>query len=132
MKKLMTIVVASLLAAAMVGCGGNDGAKKGDSPSDVVKKAMTCAVNEDYVGMVKYFNGTADATEEELKEAASVIALLYSLGGGVKDFEILDEEIEDDGTKAEVKLRLTDTKGGTRETDADLVKTDAGWALLLD
>ena len=132
MKKVMTFVMAAVMAFAMIGCGGNSGAKKSDSPSDVVKKAMTCAVNEDYVGMVKYFNGTQDASEEELKQAAGVIALLYSLGGGVKDFEILGEEIDEDGTEAEVKLRLTDTKGNTRESEAELTKTDAGWMLMFD
>ena len=132
MKKLMTIAMAVLMAFAVVACGGNSGAKKSDSPSDVVKKAMTCAVNEDYVGMVKYFDGTADASEEDLKQAANVIAMLYSLSGGVKEFEILSEEIDDDGLKAEVKLRLTSTKGTTRESEADLIKGDAGWMLVLD
>ena len=126
-------MMASLMAFAMVACGGNSGgAKKGDSPSEVVKKAMTCAVNEDYVGMVKYFEGTSDASEEELKQAANVIAMLYSLSGGVKEFEILSEEIDDDGQKAEVKLRLTSTKGTTRESELDLLKGDAGWMLVLD
>ena len=132
MKRLMTIAVAVLTVLCMTACGGNGGAKKSDSPSKVVEKAMTCAVNEDYEGMVKYFDGTADATDEEVKEAAQVLALLYALSGGLQSFEILGEEIEDDGMKAEVKLRLTNSKGSTTDSEAELVKTDAGWALLFD
>lgn len=133
MKRLLTIVTMALMAFALSACGGNGGGvTKSDSPSEVVKKAMTCAVNEDYEGMVKYFDGTADASDEELKEAASVIALLYGLSGGIQSFEILGEEIDDNGTEAEVKLRITDTKGNTREDDADLVKNASGWALIFD
>lgn len=133
MKRLLTIVTVALMALALSACGGNGGGvTKSDSPSEVVKKAMTCAVNEDYEGMVKYFDGTADASDEELKEAASVIALLYGLSGGIQSFEILGEEIDDNGTEAEVKLRITDTKGNTREDDADLVKNASGWALIFD
>lgn len=133
MKRLLTIVSMALMALALSACGGNGGGvTKSDSPSEVVKKAMTCAVNEDYEGMVKYFDGTADASDEELKEAASVIALLYGLSGGIQSFEILGEEIDDNGTEAEVKLRITDTKGNTREDDADLVKNASGWALIFD
>lgn len=133
MKRLLTIVSMALMALALSACGGNGGrVTKSDSPSEVVKKAMTCAVNEDYEGMVKYFDGTADASDEDLKEAASVIALLYGLSGGIQSFEILGEEIDDNGTEAEVKLRITDTKGNTREDDADLVKNASGWALIFD
>ena len=133
MKRLLTIVTVALMALALSACGGNGGGvTKSDSPSEVVKKAMTCAVNEDYEGMVKYFDGTADASDEELKEAASVIALLYGLSGGIQSFEILGEEIDDNGTEAEVKLRITDTKGNTREDAADLVKNASGWALIFD
>lgn len=133
MKRLLTIVTMALMALALSACGGNGGGvTKSDSPSEVVKKAMTCAVNEDYEGMVKYFDGTADASDEDLKEAASVIALLYGLSGGIQSFEILGEEIDDNGTEAEVKLRITDTKGNTREDDADLVKNASGWALIFD
>jgi hypothetical protein len=132
MKRLTTLLMAGVLTLAMVACGGKGGAQKSDSPSDVVKKAMTCAVNEDYEGMVQYLEGTEGATDEELKDAGAMLALIYSLGSGVKEFEIRGEEIDDNGLEAEVRLSITDKKGVVREDEADLVKTDAGWRIRFD
>lgn len=129
----MTVALATLAMLTLMACGGNGGpAKQSDTPKEVVKKAMTCAVNEDFEGMVQYFKGTADATDEEIKQAGAVLTLLYSLGDGVKDFAILSEEIDDSGLEAEVTLSITDKKGNVRQDDVDLVKTDAGWRMKLD
>lgn len=132
MKKMMTIAMMALLmgSVALVGCGGN--AAKSDSPSAVVQKALSCAVQKDYKGMVKYFESSAAATEAELDEAAAVLELLYSLSGGISEFEILGEEIEENGMEAEVKVKLTDLKGESRTDEADVVKTDQGWRLRMD
>ena len=133
MKRILTITMTCLMVCVLAACGGKNGSvSKSDTPSDVVKKALTCAVNQDYKGMVKFFDGTAAATDQEVEEAAAVLELLYSLAGGISSFEILGEEIDENGKEAEVKVKLTDSKGESRTDDADLVKTDQGWRLTMD
>lgn len=133
MKRILTITMTCLMVCVLAACGGKNGSvSKSDTPSDVVKKALTCAVNQDYKGMVKFFDGTAAATDQEVEEAAAVLELLYSLAGGISSFEILGEEIDENGKEAEVKVKLTDSKGESRTDDTDMVKTDQGWRLTMD
>lgn len=127
MKKLVSLAVAALVVCsfAFVGCKG---AAKSDSPSKVVEKAMQCAVDKDYEGMVKYFDdGTS--TEEERHQAAAFIGMVYEMAGGLKDFEILGEEISEDGMTATVKMKITTGSGEERESEGKLEKTDKGWLL---
>ena len=89
---------------------------------------MQCAVDKDYEGMVKYFDdGTS--TEEERHQAAAFIGMVYEMAGGLKDFEILGEEISEDGMTATVKMKITTGSGEERESEGKLEKTDKGWLL---
>lgn len=128
MKKVFTFALAALMmcSLALVACGGNGGS----TPSDVVKKAMDCAVNKDYKGMVQYIEGVdATATEKDIEEAAAFIEFAYSFNDGLASYEILGEEIAEDGQSATVKLNMTFGNGKTNETDGTVVKTDDGWKL---
>ncbi|MCR4811556.1 MAG: hypothetical protein K5867_03030 [Bacteroidales bacterium] len=127
MKKLVSLAVAVLVVCsfAFVGCKG---ATKSDSPSKVVEKALQCAVDKDYEGMVKYFDdGTG--TEEELKQAASMIGMMYEMVGGLKSFEILGEEIAEDGQSATVKAKIVSGNDKENESETSVYKTDNGWVI---
>ena len=131
MKKIAMIAMAALLgcSVALVSCGG--GAGKGDSPSDVVKKALTCVINEDYEGMVQYYDGVDMSSEDEIKEAAAWMQLLYGISGGLSDFEVKGETIAEDGQTATVDITLTTKSGKVKESSGKVVKTDKGWKLSL-
>ena len=127
MKKLVSFAMATLVVCSFsfLGCKG---ASKSDSPTKVVEKALQCAVDKDYEGMVKYFDdGTG--TEEELKQAAALIAMGYEMVGGLKSYEVLGEEIAEDGMSAKVKVKVVNGKGDENESEADVEKTDNGWVL---
>ena len=127
MKKLVSLAVAVLVVCsfAFVGCKG---ATKSDSPSKVVEKALQCAVDKDYEGMVKYFDdGTG--TEEELKQAASMIGMMYEMVVGLKSFEILGEEIAEDGQSATVKAKIVSGNDKENESETSVYKTDNGWVI---
>lgn len=127
MKKLVSLAAAVLVVCsfAFVGCKG---ATKSDSPSKVVEKALQCAVDKDYEGMVKYFDdGTG--TEEELKQAASMIGMMYEMVGGLKSFEILGEEIAEDGQSATVKAKIVSGDDKENESETSVYKTDNGWVI---
>lgn len=131
MKKIAMIAMVALLGCslALVSCSG--GAAKGDSPSDVVKKALTCAINEDYEGMVQYYDGVDMSDENEIKELAAWMQLLYGLSGGLENFEVKGETIDEDGLTATVDITLTTKGGDTKESAGKVVKTDNGWKLSL-
>lgn len=131
MKKIALIAMAVLLgcSVALVSCGG--GAGNGDSPSDVVKKALTCVINEDYEGMVQYYDGIDLSSEDEVKEVAAWMQLLYGISGGLSDFEVKGETIAEDGLTAKVDILLTTKDGSTKDSTGKVVKTDKGWKLCL-
>lgn len=131
MKKIAMIAMVALLGCslALVSCSG--GAAKVDSPSDVVKKALTCAINEDYEGMVQYYDGVDMSDENEIKELAAWMQLLYGLSGGLENFEVKGETIDEDGLTATVDITLTTKGGDTKESAGKVVKTGNGWKLSL-
>ena len=135
MKKMFSIVLAAVLVCgfAFVGCkGGNGSVKKSDGPTDVVKKALQCAVDKDYEGMLKYFDNDEDASEEELQQAAAFVQFAYEMQGGLTGFETSGEEISEDGTEATVDIKLITGNGKTKDDKAHLNKTEKGWVLLFE
>lgn len=126
MKKyvLILIIVASLLF--LFACGSN-------TPSDVVKKAYTYANEGKYSEVEKYFS----------EDSLTYIKNYAILTGGIKDIcdlntnnrtieniEIIDESIEGEG--ATVKVKFTYEDNSEREYNAELIKENGEWKLLIN
>ena len=136
MKKIFTILFAALLAGsfAFVSCGqsgdttGTATSKK-DSPSKITEKAMKALKNKDYEGAVRYMAGIEDATDEDISQMAALIGMIYEANGGLKDYEILSEEISEDGQNAVVGIKYTFGNGETNEDTEKLMLTEKGWVI---
>ncbi|MBR1687891.1 MAG: DUF4878 domain-containing protein [Prevotella sp.] len=121
MKKILMSALVCVIAFAVASCAG------GNTPSAVATKAMECAMQKDYKGLVDLF----DIPEEKAAEKEQLVQLFEQKGSSapkVESFKVLDETI--DGDKAVVKMEVTDKDGKTDTSDMKLVKNDKGeWKL---
>lgn len=117
------------LVLAMCACGG------GKTPSAVAEKAITCLQNNDAVGYVDLAYIPDEATNKEDQKAGLVDLVqkkvLKSLEekGGIKSFEIVKEEISEDGNSAVVTTKFEYGNGETKESDMKLVKANDDWLI---
>lgn len=132
MKNLIRIFILSAVLL-LTGCGSNQ-------PKDLAQDAMTCLQKGDYRGYVDLMADTPDATAEEIEQGKENLAnLLQEKAGesikrkeGIKSFKVLEETVDEEKGKAEVKMEIT---YGNGDTDTDLLKfqkeEDGKWYLTL-
>lgn len=131
MKKLIGIVALFIAVFMMSGCSGN-------SPKAVAEKSLSCMQDEDWEGYVNlmYFKEKEGKKLEREKEQYA--ALLKAKGGavldekgGIKSYEIISEEIAEDGNTATVTAKVVYGNGkDTENQKVKLVKDDNGdWKL---
>lgn len=131
MKKTgMLIVLIFVLPVLFASCGSSGGA--GNSPSKTVEKAFDYYLKKDYKKMAVLY-ASADnqkLTKEELDKVESMLPFATQQDekkGGIKNYEIEEETIADDGNSAKVKL-LKKYKNGDEDTDRlSLIKIDGDW-----
>ena len=141
MKKIILLALVTLFAGsfAMVGCGGSgdgNGGKtekvsKKDTPTDAVVKVLDLFKEGKYYEALTLCKDADKETEEDLKQAAGLIELAYSIGGGLASYEILGETVEADGQKAVVDVNFVYGEGGSNKDDVIVEKTDKGWQVVI-
>jgi hypothetical protein len=138
MKKTIIFLLAALIACsfAFTSCGqsgdnsdATTAVKKKDSPSDVMEKALKTLQQKDYKGIVKYMPSAEDASEDDIAQMAALIEMVYEVNGGLKDYEILGEEISEDGQSATVTTKYIFGNGETKEDIDKLILTENGWLI---
>lgn len=102
-----------------------------NGPKDAYTKLMNYVLKDDFEKAIDMIYEADKASDKEKAELADLLKKSLEAKGGLKDFEILDEELTDDGTKAKLKVKYTYGDGSTKEITDRLIKTDDGWACLL-
>lgn len=131
MKKLVLFSVMVVAMWVMVSCGSG-----GSGPSDALKNYATALQEGKYEKFVDGIN-FSNATSEQQKEAREgFVALVEEKGakefekkGGFKGFEILSEEIAEDGNSAVVKFKQIYGNGEEEESEQKMVKVDGKWLM---
>ncbi len=110
----------------------------GNSPSSVAKSALMNVSEQKYEAFVDqlYMDDAKEKTpEEQAKEKEKVVALLKLKASeniekqeGIKNIEVLSEEIAEDGKTAVVKMKVTYGNGKTKDETVNLKKNkDDEW-----
>ncbi len=129
MKKFLTFLFCTALLAVVVSCSSST-----SSPSDVVETLAKCmkSGNYDALSDVIYSDGSAESTQMKV----AVVSMLQDKGaktveemGGIKSYEILSEEISEDGESAEVAMKIVYGNGNVDEKDYDVIMKDGKWYL---
>lgn len=138
MKIKMIIAFAMVALISFAGCGNGETSDNNgitiftdNGPQGTYKKFMQHVIKEDYIKAIDMVYEADKASDEEKTQFAALLQTALSIQGGIKDFEILNEEITEDGTKATLKVKYTYGNGSTKESTERLVKTDNGWAVKL-
>ncbi len=119
---------------AFVSCGqSGDSATsvvgKKNTPSAVVEKSLKDLQNKDYKAALMQTEGIDAASEEDIVALAELAKALYESNGGLTDYEILGEEIAEDGQSATVKTKYTFGNGEVKEDTEFLILTENGWKM---
>ena len=130
MKKLFSIFAVAV-AMFMVSC-----ASAPATPSDAAVEYYKCVVNGDYEGFANAIH--FDTTDpEELAEGKAMVISLYKekaapqieAKGGIASVEAVGETISEDGTTANVDLKIVYGDGSEENEDVKMVKVDDKWLL---
>lgn len=127
MKKLFGFVVAVVAMLAMASCGGG-----GNSPKGVAEQFIKAVQQQDgkkMAELVYYEEGKEPKTDAEKDQLAAMMqskaSTTYANNGELKSYEILSEEISEDGTEAVVKAKMEFEKK-TSDDDIKLKKDAEG------
>lgn len=127
MKKLFGFMVAVVAMLAMASCGGG-----GNSPKGVAEQFIKAVQKQDgkkMAELVYYEEGKAPKSDAEKDQVAAMMqskaSTTYANNGELKSYEILSEEISEDGTEAVVKAKMEFEKK-TSDDDIKLKKDAEG------
>ena len=131
MKKLFISMFVAVVAFTLWSCG------PANTPSAVAEEACKCVQNEDYEGYVELMDLKETKNQESEKE--QFVAMLREKGTktmekkqGLKSYEVLSEEISEDGKSATVKMKMVYGDGSEDTNKIKLVKNDKGeWKVSL-
>ena len=131
MKKLFFSMFVAVVALTLWSCGS------ANTPSAVAEKAAKCIQNADYEGYVDLLDlKKSDGNDSEKEQ---LVALLREKGTkamekkqGLKSYEVLSEQISEDGKSATVELKMVYGDGSEDTQKMKLVKNDNGdWKLTM-
>ena len=131
MKKLFISMFVAVVAFTLWSCG------PANTPSAVAEEACKCVQNEDYEGYVELMDLKETKNQESEKE--QFVAMLREKGTktmekkqGLKSYEVLSEEISEDGKSATVNMKVVYGDGSEDTNKIKLVKNDKGeWKVSL-
>lgn len=103
------------------------------TPGAAAKKYSEYLKSGDYD---KFVDGIAYKEEQTADQKVILEAMLkekaseeFAKKGGIKDIEIISEEISEDGNTAKVVLKQTYGNGESDEGNYDMVKKDGKWKM---
>ena len=132
MKKLFIFMFVAVVALTLWSCG------PANTPSAVAEEACKCMQNEDYEGYADLMD-LKKSEDGKGVEKEQLAALLREKGTktmekkqGIKSYEVLSEEISEDGKSANVKIKIVYGNGDEDTQKMKLVKNDDGdWKLTM-
>lgn len=132
MKKMLYVFVAVVAMVTMWSCSGAN-----SNPTSVAEAAIKCVKNKDYESYVDliYIKERKGTSVEKQKQ--ELHALLAEKGDktidkkqGIQSWEILGEEIAEDGNTAKVKVKIIYGDGTSDNQTIKTCKTEDGsWML---
>lgn len=134
---ILTFTAIILLGLSFFSCTGRNGDSSSESatvnikqsPSEVMTKALKAIQNKDYKGCLQYVADLEEATDEDIDGLSAFIGMVYETNNGLKSFEILNEEISEDGQNATVYSKCIYGNGEIKEDEDQLIMTQNGWRL---
>lgn len=121
MKKFLYILIAAVALLGFASCTSN-------TPSATVKKAYACMQKNDIDGYMQYVEAD-EKTEALIGMFKEKLEQALESQGGLESYKVSDEQIDEDGETATVKVELTYGNGKTDTENVKLKKIDGKWKI---
>jgi hypothetical protein len=135
---LASLIIAGLLSSCGGGSGSGDGvtAILTKTPSDVVKAAIGNVQAKDASGVIKYYvrkdgQPFSEKDTEMFKGLVEWANKEYAKKQGLKEIQIVEEKIAEDGMTARVRYKLIFSDGSDSSDKANLKKVDGNWLIII-
>lgn len=132
MKKALSIL-ALVAAVFLVSCGGNP------TPSEAAVKVYQMVKDGNYEGVAENIFYDSDNAQDIEEAKAMITSLLKEKAGpmieskgGVKDVEVVNETVAEDGQSATVELKITYGDGSEETEKANMKLDDGQWKLAMN
>ena len=125
----------ALALVAMIGCCAsckNNAAKPAKGPEKAADKAMAAVVKGDWDAYAKTFNLSESDQKMIAGLAEEKVSKEIESKGGIKDYKLADAELDEEGTKADVKVHITYKDGSEEDETLKFVKVDDEWKQNID
>ncbi len=126
MKKFITLFSLICAFVCAVSCSSSS------TPSSVAEQQMKAMKSGDFDKLADLFYFEPDEAEEGKQMISGLTSKLgpqIEEKGGIKSYEIISEEISEDGESATVVVSITYGNGSVDEEDIDTVMHDGKWYL---
>lgn len=127
MKKSVILLASLALMFIFSACGGDN------SPKGVAETYCEAVIDGDIETVFDMMEGSDKATDEEkafwIGMARDKFSKQAEAKGGFDKFEVLSEEIAEDGQTAKVKVKFTFKDGSDKEETVRLILIDGDWKL---
>lgn len=111
-------------------CGGG---ASSNSPKTVTETFYDKWEAGDYDAIISMYEGATDLSESEIEQTKGFLEqaskYLFEQSGGIKSFEVTEENINEAGDKATVKTKIVFENGESQEGEQELVKIDGKWKM---
>lgn len=129
MKKLFLALVCMVTLMAVTSCGGTA------TPTAAAEEGLEMIKAGNYEGFVETIYFGEKATEEEVKQAKEMYVSLFkekgdkqiTKKGGIASYNVLSEEVAEDGKTAKVAYEIVYGDGSKEEQKFDMVLVDGAW-----
>ncbi|MDN3525278.1 DUF4878 domain-containing protein [Halomonas sabkhae] len=118
------------LALLLIACSAS-----ADTPEETIKAFYKTIAANDVEGAIDYIS-LVDVKESEMTQARGKLQMMVGnfhskaeKRGGLASVEVLAVSRNEDGTEADVDVRLTYGNGDTQENQDNLIKEDGDWKL---
>lgn len=132
MKRLSLFISLFAIVMALVGCSDN-------SPKAVAEKSMQCIIDKDFEGYTELLYIEPKEGQDIENQKAMIASMLKSKyeskvkkKGAVKSYEVLGEDIAEDGEKAVVTMKVVYDNGNVDENESIKLRKDKDGKWKLD
>ena len=127
MKKMIRLMAVAIVAMAMAACGSSN------TPENATKAMLKSYQNGDYKALIEQVYFSKDVDQEDKDQLVALVqakvAPEIKKKGGIKDFEVGEAEVAEDGQSAKVPYKLIYGDGSEEEKTQKLVLVDDKWLL---
>lgn len=132
-KNGILFVLVLVLTITAISCGSGS---SGSTPSDAVEKLFKYIKAEDYDNAISmfYFEENEEMSDADMQKIKALLMAEneeYEKKGGLKDIEIVEESVDDDGTSGDVDFKIIYGNGDEDKRNYDVRKVNGNWKLEL-